>query len=231
MCVVQTSGCIWNWVSTSIHTVETVQFIVQTSGVFFRSNFGSQPQMQGRKYEELQFLILLIRNCFAIASNKTPRIIFRYNNEDDIQCYSKKNTILDLCLNLWNSCSIIITWLPFWGGVGGGHTPGNLLFTHDSNTTTLNLFLYLNMYLDICILASDYLTSVIVHCLMTCQASPCSFKLICHILRVLSFDPVANHLPSGENAQQTTYLEINAPTQGDEPQSFTQQTFKGPSEL
>lgn len=85
------------------------------------------------------------------------------------------------------------------------------------------------MYLDICILASDYLTSVIVHCLMTCQASPCSFKLICHILRVLSFDPVANHLPSGENAQQTTYLEINAPTQGDEPQSFTQQTFKGPS--
>lgn len=85
------------------------------------------------------------------------------------------------------------------------------------------------MYLDICILASDYLTSLTVHCLMTWQASPCSFKLICHILRVLSFDPVANHLPSGENAQQTTYLEINAPTQGDEPQSFTQQTFKGPS--
>ena len=147
-------------------------------------------------------------------------------------------------LNLWNSYSIIIAWLPFWGGLiygvgwgegcfykggGGGHTPGNLLFTQDSSTTTLNLFLYLNMYLDICILASDYLTSVIVHCLMTCQASPCSFKLICHILRVLSFDPVANHLPSGENAQQTTYLEINAPTQGDEPQSFTQQTFKGPS--
>ena len=126
LCVMQTQGCIWNWVSTSIHTVETVQFIVQTSGVFFRSNFGSQPQMQGRKYEELQFLILLIRNCFAIASNKTPRIIFRYNNEDDIQCYSKKNTILDLCseplkfLFYYHNLASLLGW----GGGRGAFTRG-----------------------------------------------------------------------------------------------------------